>query len=162
MGSIPYLWTCTCKTTWLALKILVSMGPRPHLWICTLQNRDIKTTITSLYGSQTSPVDMCIQNSVPFLSLELLVSMGHNPPLWFCAFNTATFGTLLHVSMGPKPHLWLCAWTTPSLASEYLGSMGPSPHLWFLHAQQRLLDQNNKSLLVPHITCRFVQAIPRD
>ena len=74
---------------------------------------------------------MCIQNSVPCLPLELLVSMGHNPLLWFCAFNTATFGTLLHVSMCPKPHLWFCAWTTASLASEYLGSMGPSPHLWF-------------------------------
>ena len=24
--------------------------------------------------------------------------------------------------------------------------MGPSPHLWFLHAKQRLLDPNNKSL----------------
>ena len=33
--------------------------------------------------------------------------------------------------------------------------MGPSPHLWFLDAKQRLLDQNNKSLWVPDITCRF-------
>ena len=96
-----------------------------------MQNNLISTWNTSLYGSQTSPVDMCIQNSVPCLPLELLVSMGHNPLLWFCAFNTATFGTLLHVSMCPKPHLWFCAWTTASLASEYLGSMCPSPHQRF-------------------------------
>ena len=36
--------------------------------------------------------------------------------------------------------------------------MGPSPHLWFLHAKQRLLDQNYKSLCVPYLTCRFVHA----
>ena len=35
--------------------------------------------------------------------------------------------------------------------------MDSSPHLWFLHAKQRLLDPNNKSLWVPDITCRFVQ-----
>ena len=48
------------------------------------------------------------------------------------------------------------------LASELLVSMGPSPQLWFLHAKQRLLDMNNKSLRVPDISCRFVQAIQRD
>ena len=31
-------------------------------------------------------------------------------------------------------------------------SLGPSPHLWFLHASQRLLDQNYKSLWVPDLT----------
>ena len=36
--------------------------------------------------------------------------------------------------------------------------MVPSPHLWFLHAKQRLLDQNYKSLCVPDIACWFVDA----
>ena len=49
-----------------------------------------------------------------------------------------------------------------TLAHELLVSMGPSPHLWFLHAKQRLLEPNNKSLWVPDITCRFVHAIQRD
>ena len=30
--------------------------------------------------------------------------------------------------------------------------MGASPHLWFLHAKQRLYDQNYKSPWVPDIT----------
>ena len=34
--------------------------------------------------------------------------------------------------------------------------MGPSPHLWFLDAKPQLLDQNNKFLRVPDITCCFV------
>ena len=67
----PHLWTCACKTSWLAL---VSMGPSPHLWICALQNRDIKTTIKSLYVSQTSPVDLCKQNS--FLSTKITSLYG--------------------------------------------------------------------------------------
>ena len=33
--------------------------------------------------------------------------------------------------------------------------MGPSPHLWFLHAKQRLFDQNYKSLWVPDLTYVF-------
>ena len=40
--------------------------------------------------------------------------------------------------------------------------MVSSPHLWFLQAKQRLLDQNNKSILVADITCRFVHAKQRD
>ena len=31
--------------------------------------------------------------------------------------------------------------------------MCPSPYLWFLHAKQRLLEQNYKSLLVPDLIC---------
>ena len=71
------------------------------------------------------------------------------------ACKTATFGPNLQVSMGTRPHLSFCACKTVWLASEWLVSMGPSPHLWFLDAKQRLLDQNNKSLWVPDITCRF-------
>ena len=40
--------------------------------------------------------------------------------------------------------------------------MSPSPHVWFLKAKSRLLDRNNKSLVVPDITCRFVHAIQCD
>ena len=64
--------------------------------------------------------------------------------------------------MGTTPHLSLCACITAPFGTELQVSMGSSPHLWFLHSKQRLLDPNNKSLLVPDITCRFVQAIQRD
>ena len=33
--------------------------------------------------------------------------------------------------------------------------MCPSPHLWFLHAKQRILDQNFKSLWVPALISGF-------
>ena len=33
--------------------------------------------------------------------------------------------------------------------------MGPNPYLWFLHAKQRLLEQNNKYLCVTALFCGF-------
>ena len=48
-----------------------------------------------------------------------------------------------------------CAWKTATLAHELLVSMCPCLHLWFLHAKQRILDQNFKSLWVPALICGF-------
>ena len=57
--------------------------------------------------------------------------------------------------MCPRHHLSFCACTTAWLAPEIYVSMGRSPYLWFLHAKQRLLEQNYKSLWVPGLTCRL-------
>ena len=62
------------------------------------------------------------------------------------ACKTATLGPELQVSMGPRPHLWCFVLKAATLAPELQVSMCASPHLWFLHAKQRLLDQNYKSL----------------
>ena len=64
--------------------------------------------------------------------------------------------------MGSSPHLWFCARKTATLGLELQDSVGPRPHLCFLHVKQRLLDQKNKSLWVPDLTCRFVHGIQRD
>ena len=45
------------------------------------------------------------------------------------------------------------AFKTATLAPEMQVSIGPSPYLRFLHAKQRLLDLNYKSLLVPDFAC---------
>ena len=94
-----------------------------------MQNSVISTRVTSLYGSQPSPVVI--------------------------ACKRATFGPELQVSMCPRLHLSFCTCKTLWLAPELLVSMGPSPHLWLLHAKQRLLDHNNKSLWIPAIICGF-------
>ena len=60
--------------------------------------------ITILYGSQTLPVDLCMQNIV-HTKPELLVSMGPRPHLWICACKTDTLGIELQVSMGSRPQL---------------------------------------------------------
>ena len=60
--------------------------------------------------------------------------------------------------MGHRYDLSFCACTTACLASELQISMGSTLQLWFLHAKQRLLDQNYKSLCILDLTCRFVHA----
>ena len=55
--------------------------------------------------------------------------------------------------MGPRHHLSFYGCNTAWLATELFVSMGPNPYLWFLHAKQRILDQNFKSLWVPALIC---------
>ena len=112
------------------------MGSSPHLWFCACKTAS--------------------------LGPELQVSVSPRPHLWICTCKTACLPLESLVSMGPRPHLWICACKTACLPPELQVSMGPSPHLRFLHAKQRLSDQNYKSLWVIDLTCRFVQKKLRD
>ena len=159
------------------------MGPSPHLWFLHAKQR-LWTRITNLYGSQTLPVVLCMQYSV--INTRKTCLYGSQPLSVVFACKRATFGAELQVFMGPRlhlwfwaqitacltqeykdymcssPRLWFCACKTATLALELLVSIGLRTHLCFLHAKERLLDQNNKSLWVPDITCRFVHAIQRN
>ena len=64
--------------------------------------------------------------------------------------------------MGPSPHLWFCTFKTASLAPKLQVSMGPSPHRGLVHSQQRHYDQNQYSLWVQELTCRFIHAKQSD
>ena len=128
MGSSPHLWFCACKTATLAHELLVSIVPSTHLWFLHAKQQ-LLDQHASLYGYQTSPVVLCIQNR--WLTPESLVSIGSSPHRLFCAFKTACLGPKLRVSMGPSPHVWL------------------------LDAKQRLLDWNYKALWVKDHTCCF-------
>ena len=94
-----------------------------------MQNSAFWTRVTSLYGCQTWPVVLCMQYSV--ISTRINCLYGSQPLSVVFACKTATFGAELQVSM--------C----------------PSSHLWFLHTQQRILDQNFKSVRVPDFICAF-------
>ena len=109
-------------------------GFQPSSEVLFMQNGDFRTRPTGLYGSQTSVV-LSIHNSV--ISTRIKSLFCSSPHLWFCACKTATLGLELQVSVGP------------------------TLHLWFLHAKQRLLDQNDKSLWVQDMTCCFVQVQQR-
>ena len=60
-----------------------------------------------------------------------------------------------------QPSSVVFALKTAHFGPEFQVSMGPSRHLWFLHAKQRVLDQNYKSLWVPDLICGFVRAKQR-
>ena len=120
-----------------------------------MQNGDFWTRITSLYWSQTWPVFLCMYNSV--ISTRITRLYGFQPSsvvLWIKNSDLMTTIACVYGSQ-TSPSIFACK--TAWLASELLVSMGPSPRVCFLHAKQRLLDQNNKSLRVPDKTCRFVQ-----
>ena len=128
------------------------MDPSPHLWFLNEKQR-LWTRITNLYGSQTSPVVLCMQYSV--ISTRITCLYGSQPLSMVSGCTTATFGADLQLSMGPRHDLSVCGCKTAWLASEVLVSMGPSPHVWFMHAKQLILDQNFKSLWVPALICGF-------
>ena len=90
-----------------------------------------------------------MDNSV--FSVRIISLYGSQPSPVVFACKTAPYGPELQVPVGTRPHLSFCAWKTECLAPELPISMGSRPPLW-----------NNKSLLVPDITCRLGHAIQRD
>ena len=101
------------------------------MWFLDAKQRLYDQT-SSVYGSKTSSVVLSTHNSV--LSTRIKRQSGFQPSPVVLCMQTAT------------------------LALELLVSIVPCPHLRFLHANQRLLDQNYKSLWVQDLTCRFVHA----
>ena len=125
-----------------------------------MQNSAFWTRITSLYGSQTTPVVLWMQNNV--ISTRITSLYGFQPSSVVLRIQKNDFKTriaYLHESQ-TSPVLFACKIAT--FGPELLVSFGPNPHLWFSDTKQRLLDPNNKPLWVPDITCRFVHAIHRD
>ena len=159
------------------------MGPIRHLWFLNA-NSDFWTRITSLEGSQTWSVVLCMKNRV--ISTGKTSLYGTQPSSVIFTCKTATFGhwiTSLYGSQtspvilcmlnsmistritslyGSQPSSLVFACKTVWVAPELLVSMSPSRHLLFLRAKQRLLDQNYKSLWVLDLTCRFVHSKQRD
>ena len=78
-----------------------------------MQYSVISARITSLHGTQTSPVVLCIQNNV--ISGRITSLYGSQASSVVFALKTAHLVSELEVSMGPSPHLWFCAFTTATL-----------------------------------------------
>ena len=110
-----------------------------------MQNNNFWITITSLYGSQTSPVFLCMKNS-EFCHRITSLCRSQTSPVFLCMQNRVFCPRITSLCIGPRPHLSFFACKTACLAPEFLVSMSPSPHLWLLEAKQRLWVENNKSL----------------
>ena len=124
-----------------------------------MQNSGFWTRITSLYGSQTWPVFLCKYNSV--ISTRITRLYGFQPSSVVLWIQNSDLMTTIVCVYGFQTSPAILACKTAWLASELLVFMGPSPHALSLDAKQRLLDRINKSLWVPGITCRFVNAKQR-
>ena len=123
MSPRTQLSFCACKTTRLASKLLVSIGPSPHLWFLheeqriygqnykslrvsdltyvffCIQNTDFITRIASLYGSLASSVALCLQNSV--ISIRITSLYWSLPSSVVFACKTLLW-IRIQVSMGPR------------------------------------------------------------
>ena len=125
-----------------------------------MQNNVISIGITSLYETQRSSAVFSWKTTT--FGPELQVSVGARPHLSFCARKTVCLAQEQRDYMGSSPHLWFCECKTATLWLELQESVCPRSHPCLLHVKQRLLDQNNKSLLVPDMTGRFMHVQRRD
>ena len=131
------------------------MGPSPHLSFCACKTTTIRARITSLYGSQTSPMVFCIQNKAT-LAPEFLVSIFPSPHLWLFICKTATFGSELQVSMGPCPHLWFVACKTATLGPELSSLYGSQTSPMVFCIQNSNFSTRITSLYrIPALFCCF-------
>ena len=124
MGPSHNLWFYACKTAWLVHELQVSMGLSPHLCFLHAKQR-LWTRITSLYGSQTSPVILCMQNSV--ICTRVTSLYGSQPSSVVLACKTASFGPELHFSMEPRPHLSFCTCKNSVISTRMTSVYGFQP-----------------------------------
>ena len=141
-------------------RITCLYGSQTSPKVFRIQNSDFWIRITSLYGFQTSPVVLCMQNNVISTRITSL-HRSQSSPVVLCMQNTVINFRITSLFWSQSSSV-LFECKTASMGPELLVSMGPSPHLWFLHAKQRLLGQNYKSLRVPDHSCRFAHAKQRD
>ena len=135
MGTRHDLSFCACRTVCLVSESPASMGPRPHLWVLIAKQR-LLDQHTNLYGYQTSPVVLCMQNCV--ISSTITRLYGFQPsPVIFCMQNSM-----------------------PSI--RIISLYGSQPSSVVFACKTETFGPNNKSLWVPEITCRFVHAIQID
>ena len=121
-----------------------------------MQNSNVWTGITSLYGFQNSSVVFSTHNSVVCTRTRSLYLFQPSPVV-LCTKNS-DFRTRTTSPYGSETSPVVLCMQNSVLAPESLVFMGPSPLLWFLQAKQRLLDHNYKSLWIPDLTCRFLHA----
>ena len=91
-GTRPHLSFCACNTVYLATELLYLWVPALICGFC-MQNSEFWSRITSLYGSQTSPVILCMYNIV--LSIRITSLYGSPPSSVDFDCKTASLGTEL-------------------------------------------------------------------
>ena len=88
MGPRPHLRFCAFKRATLGPELYVSMGPSPHLWFMHAKQRLLDQN-TNLYWYQTSPVVLCMHNSVISTRITCLYGSQSSSVVFEC--KTATF-----------------------------------------------------------------------
>ena len=111
-------------------------GSQTTPMVFCIQNSDFSIRITSLYGSQTSPVILCMQNSA--ISTRITSLHGsQTSPVVLCVQNNVISIRITSLYWS-KPSFVAFTCKPATFGSELQVSMGPSPRLWYLHVKQQL------------------------
>ena len=126
---------------WLASRIYLSLWVRsPHLLVFAWLNSDFWTRITSLYGFQTSPVVLCIQNR-DFSNEDYKSLWVPDITCGFVHSKQRVYAQELHSVCGSQPSsCGFGACKTTCLASRNTTLNGSQPSsCGFVLAKQRLI-----------------------
>ena len=147
------------------------------IWGFPSQNSDFWISITSFYGSQTSPVVLCMQNIV--ISTRINSLCGSQTTLVALCMQNIARKTSLHRSQtspvvlskqnkgisiritslyGSQHSSVVFACKTATLGPNLQVSMVPRPHLWLFAFKTATLSPEYKSRWVSAFTCCFVEA----
>ena len=103
-------------------------GSQPSSDVLCIHNSDILTLINSLYGSQTSPVVFCMQNSVVSTRITSLDG-SQTSPVVLCIQNNVISIRITSLYRS-RPSSVVFAFKTAPLGQELQFSIGPRPHLF--------------------------------
>ena len=164
MGPITHLWSFACKIATFGSELQVCISPRLRLYgFVNAKQRAIVSRITSLHGSQTSPVLLCMLNSVIRSRMTSCLWV----PSIICGFVHAKLRLLDH----NYKSLWFpdfacsvceCKTACLRIQNDKLVCWSQTFICRFVHEKQRDYSTRITSLLwVPDLTCRFVNAKQR-
>ena len=118
------------------------MGPNPNLWLLHVKQRLLDQHI-SLYGFQTSPVVLCIQNGV--ISTRITSLYGSQPSSVAFPCKIATFGT-------PYKSLWVPDLNCRFVLSNSVISTGITSLYGFQPSSVVLCNQNSDLKTKLHVS----------
>ena len=95
----------------------------------SIHNSDFRTSLTSLYGSQTSSVVLSTHNSV--LSTRIKRLCGFQPSRVVLCMQISDFSTWITCLYGSQPSSVVFACKTATLGPHLQVCMCPRPHLCF-------------------------------
>ena len=166
MGPRPHLWLCACKTVCLASELLVSMSTSPHrvAFACKTATLWTRNCMSLRVTDLTCRFSAC---KTACLASELLVSTGPSLHLWFflMKYNVRAkqrdFWTRMTNLYGSQisPVVFvhaITAWFSTRITCFY--KYQPLSVVFAVAHNSAFWHENNKSLWVPDIPCRFVHA----
>ena len=158
MGPSLHLWFCECKRATFGSELQLSMGPRPHVcWFenaeqlafsilnCTLvycvpaficgfvhsKQRLYASELTGIYGTQPSPLVLCMHNSV-ISTRNTSLHWSQTSPVDLCMQTNVIIIRITSLYWSQTFIIWFIIIQNSGLRDQNCMSLCvPDSHLWF-------------------------------